>query len=101
MNSDRRLLGIARLSLVYILRLEPTSVRIRLHSRKGRQHTTKGITIITRKNSYVLEVLSGAKRKWLYRVGTILQHPEKAEYASKLLLTYSPAAPSGLLASEK
>lgn len=42
LNDDRRLLGISRLALIYKLRLEPTSVRIRLASKKGRQHETHG-----------------------------------------------------------
>lgn len=45
-NNDRLLLGIARLSLVYRLRLEPTSVKIRLYSKRGRRHTIRGVTII-------------------------------------------------------
>lgn len=78
-NSDKRLLGIARLSLAYRLRLEPTSVRIRLYSKRGRQHSIRGVTITTRKNNHVLEICSGAKRKWLEQVGRLLLHPEKAE----------------------
>ncbi len=88
LNSDRRLLGIARLSLVYRLRLEPTSVRIRLGSKKGRSHRLKGIEISTRKNNYLIEILSGAKRKWLGKVGVLLRHPEKHAVAEQLLRTY-------------
>jgi len=87
-NSDKRLLGIARLSLLRTLRLEPTSVRIRLYSRKGRQHTVRGVTITTKKNNYILEILSGSKFKWLAQVGRNLRHPEKAEKAGILLSTF-------------
>ncbi len=87
-NSDRRLLGISRLSLVNKLRLEPSSVRTRMSSKRGRKHRTHGIEIITRKNSYLIEVLSGAKRKWLTQVGALLWHPSKSEKAKILLSTY-------------
>ena len=87
-NSDKRLLGIARLSLVYRLRLEPTSVRIRLGSKKGRTHEMRGVELVTRRNNYVIEILSGAKRKWLERVGLRLRHPVKRAIAEQLLETY-------------
>ncbi len=66
-NSDRRLLGIMRLSLVYALHLEPGSVRTRLASRRGRRHTVRGVEVVTRKNSYLIEILAGAKmviKRW-------------------------------------
>jgi hypothetical protein len=88
-NSDRRLLGIARLSLVNKLRLEPTSVRTRLASKKGRRHILRGLEFVTRKNSYLIEILSGAKRKWLVNVGSLLWHPAKLQTAQSLLVTYS------------
>ncbi len=87
--SDRRLLGIARLSLVSKLKVEPGSVRTRLSSKKGRRHTVRGIEVVTRKNNYLIEILSGGKRKWLDKVGRILWHPEKLERARILLATYS------------
>jgi hypothetical protein len=87
-NSDRHLLGIARLSLVNKVRLEPGSVRTRLSSKKGRRHVVQELEIVTRKNNYLIEILSGAKRKWLVKVGTLLWHPDKAETAKTLLLTY-------------
>ncbi len=88
-NGDRRLLGIARLSLVSKLKVEPSSVRTRLSSKKGRRHTVRGIEVVTRKNNYLIEILSGGKRKWLDKVGRILWHPEKLERAKILLATYS------------
>jgi hypothetical protein len=88
-NSDRRLLGISRLSLVNKLRLEPSSVRTRLASKKGRRHTTRGIEIVTKKNNYLIEILSGAKRKWLTSVGLALWHPEKLVRARTMLSTYA------------
>ena len=88
-NGDRRLLGIARLSLVSKLKVEPSSVRTRLSSKKGRRHTVRGIEVVTRKNNYLIEILSGGKRKWLDKVGRILWHPEKLERARILLATYS------------
>jgi hypothetical protein len=87
-NSDRRLLGIARLSLVNKLRLEPTSVRTRLSSKKGRRHTQRGVEIVTRRNSHLIEILSGAKKKWLTQVGQLLWHPDKLCRARVLLETY-------------
>jgi hypothetical protein len=87
-NSDRRLLGIARLSLVNKIRLEPGSVRTRLANKRGRRHTVRGIEIVTRKNGYLIEILAGAKRKWLTKVGSLLWHPEKQERARLLLSTY-------------
>ncbi len=90
-NSDRRLLGIVRLSMVNKLRLEPTSIRTRLASRKGRRHMLRGVEFVTRKNGYLIEVLSGAKRKWLVKVGSLLWHQEKSEIARSLLATYSSA----------
>lgn len=87
-NSDRRLLGIARLSLVTKIRLEPTSVRTRLKSKKGRKHSVNGIEIVTRKNNYQIEILSGAKKKWLASVGGLLWHPRKYECAKALATTF-------------
>ncbi len=87
-NSDRRLLGIARLSLVNAIRLEPTSVRTRLDTRRERKHWTKGVLLINRKNNYLIEILSGAKRKWLERVGSRLRHPRKRPLAEQLIETY-------------
>ncbi len=84
-NSDRRLLGITRLSLVNAIRLEPNSVRIRLSSRRGRKHEIGGVMLINRKNNYLIEILSGAKRKWLERVGTKLQHPRSAHLPTDFL----------------
>lgn len=49
-NIDRRLLGIARVSPVNKVRLEPSSVRTRLGNRRGRKHTLRGIEFVTRKN---------------------------------------------------
>lgn len=91
-NSDRRLLGISRLSLVSQIRLEPSSVRTRLSSHRGRKHETHGVTIVTRKNSYLIEILSGGKKKWLERVGTLLKHPQKSRVAADLLRTYDQGA---------
>lgn len=88
-NNDKRLLGICRLSMVRILKLEPTSVRIRLYSKRGRRHTVRGVLIVTRRNNFILEVLSGAKLKWLNQVGQLLRHPDKASKAAILLATYS------------
>jgi hypothetical protein len=87
-NNDKRLLGLARLSLVYMLRLEPTSVRLRLASPKGRSHFVKGVELISRHNSYLLEVLSGEKKKWLASVGTRLRHPRKRRTAEVLESTF-------------
>lgn len=87
-NSDRRLLGITRLSLVNQLRLEPSSVRTRLASRKDRSHTVDGIQFVQRRNNYLIEILSGAKRKWLEKVGKLLWYPSKTEVAKFLLTTY-------------
>jgi hypothetical protein len=87
-NSDRHLLGIVRLALVYKIRLEPTSVRTRLASKRGRRHTLRGIEIITRKNNYLIEILAGAKKKWLTEIGQLLWHPEKRQLANLLLSTY-------------
>lgn len=87
-NNDRRLLGIARLSLVYRLRLEPTSISIRVSKKRFSKHVIHGQTLATDRNLYVLEVLSGAKRKWLQRVGSLLRHPEKRRLAERLLATY-------------
>ena len=87
-NSDRRLLGIARLALVYKLRLEPGSVSTRLSSKRGRIHTLRGHEIVTRKNSYLIEILAGAKKKWLTSVGRLLWHPEKQRRAKILLATF-------------
>jgi len=91
-NSDEVLLKIARRSLTRILRLEPSSVRVRLSSHMGREHTIRGIRIQTKQDSYVLEVCSGARRKWLGSVGTLLRHPDKAPKAALMLATYSPTA---------
>jgi hypothetical protein len=87
-NSDRRMLGIAKLSLVSKIGLEPSSVSTRLASKKGRAHTIRGIAITTRRNNYLLEILSGAKKKWLMRVGTLLWHPEKHDKAKVLLSSF-------------
>jgi len=87
-NNDRRLLGVSRLALLRTLHLEPSSVRIRLYSKKGREHTIRGITIKARKNNCLLEVLSGSKLKWLRQVGVHLRHPEKAAKAAILLSSY-------------
>jgi hypothetical protein len=87
-NSDRRLLGIARLSLVHQVRIEPGSVRTRISSRKGRSHYLNGVEFVTRKNSYLIEILSGGKAKWLEEVGSLLWHPSKAGVAKALLQTY-------------
>jgi hypothetical protein len=87
-NNDRRLLGITRLSLVSVLRLEPSSLRIRLAGPRGRRHVTHGLEFIARRNSYRMEVLSGAKKKWLQKIGTRLWHPSKSVAARTLLLTY-------------
>ena len=87
-NCDRRLLGISRLSPVNKLRLEPSSVRTRLSSKTGRSHKVRGVEVTTRNNSYLIEILSGAKRKWLTKVGERLWHPEKSERAKILLATY-------------
>jgi hypothetical protein len=88
-NSDRRLLGIARLSLVYQIRIEPGSVSTRLSSKKGRSHFLNGVEFVTRKNSYCVEILSSGKKKWLQRVGSQLWHPSKSEVAKVLLRTYN------------
>lgn len=87
-NSDRRLLGLARLSMVNQLRLEPSSVRTRLGSKRGRRHTLNGVEFVTRKNGYLIEILSGAKKRWLAQVGQLLWHPIKFEIAKILLSTY-------------
>lgn len=92
-NNDRRLLGIARLSLVYCLRLEPSSVKTRLSSKRGREHVVRGVKLATRKNNYVLEVCSGAKRKWIASVGMLLQHPKKAEIAQVISASYRDTSP--------
>jgi hypothetical protein len=87
-NNDRRLLGLTRLSLVHTLRLEPSSVRIRLASPKGRSHLVKGVEIVSRHPSYLLEVLSGAKKRWLAQVGPRLRHPRKRGVAKVLASTF-------------
>ena len=87
-NNDRRLLGITRLSLVNKLRIEPASVRTRLASRKGREHQIHGISISTRHNNYLIEILAGGKVKWLSGVGMLLKHPQKSARARVLLATY-------------
>lgn len=88
-NSDRRLLGISRLSLVNKLRLEPTSVSTRLSNKRGRKHTTGGLEFVTRKNSYLIEILAGAKKKWLDKVGNLLWHPDKLGRVRVLASTYN------------
>jgi len=87
-NNDRRLLGIARVSLVYALHLEPSSVRTRLSKHRGTEHTLNSQRIVARHNSYLIEILSGAKRKWLLSVGSCLRHPAKRRIAVQLLETY-------------
>lgn len=89
MNNDKRLLGIARLSLVNRLRLEPSSVRTRLASRRGRTHVVRGVEFVARHNNYLIEILSGAKRKWLEKVGAALWHPTKLERARTLTATFA------------
>jgi len=89
-NNDRRLLGFARLSLVHRLHLEPTSVRIPIASNTGRSRVLPGVELTARHNSYLLEILSGAKKKWLDKVGRKLRHPRKKQVAEVLLNTFRP-----------